>query len=187
MGRQVLVVIDPQNDFTSSEGNYARRHSGISQILNSKYRIRNLLNAFEVGETVIVSSDYKAEQFGKGLSICIPGTFGHNIDADLSLPDKSTFFTKTQYSCFSSGEFIRHLKNNKIDSIILCGFLAEYCVKQTALDALELGYKVSLVEDCIATGDDVQERKHQAIHELKVRGAIVVDSEAMHRADGDLK
>ena len=182
MGRQVLLIIDPQNDFTSSGGNYAGRHAGISQILEAKSRIRKLLDMYSRSEAIIVKSDYKPDQFAMGLSICIPGTFGHEIDPDLILDDRVTF-TKTKHSCFSSGDFLQHLRSNNIDLIFVCGFLAEYCVKQTVQDALELGYKVMLVDDCIGTGDDVQNRKRQTIQELAVIGALVVNSKDLNSVD----
>jgi nicotinamidase-related amidase len=59
-------------------------------------------------------------------------------------------------------------------------FLAEYYVKQTAIHALNLGYKVFLVEDCIATGDDVQYRKQQAFAELKDKGAIIIQRKELY-------
>ena len=41
------------------------------------------------------------------------------------------------------------LKQEKIDSLIICGLATEYCVKFTVLDALENGFKVTVVQDGI--------------------------------------
>lgn len=180
MAKRLLVIIDPQNDSTHWEGNDARRHGSIIQIAETKARIHSLLNAFAGNETVIVRSSYQPDQFGPGLSMCIPNTFGHEIDLDLQVDGKSTMMTKTEHSCFSSKEFRGLLNTGKIDTLILCGFLAEYCVKQTAMDALQLEYNVVLVEDCIATGDDVQQRKQQVLAELKGKGALLVASKNLY-------
>lgn len=177
MSKQMLVIIDPQNDFTHPKGNYAGRHAGITQIAEARLRIIDLLRSFDGKEAVIVRSDFKPDQFVHGLSLCIPGTFGHEVDAGLPVDGTWNIVAKTGHSCFSSEEFKELLNTDKIDTLILCGFLAEYCVKQTAIDALRLGYKVVLVEDCIATGDDVQPRKEQALAELKDKGAGITGSE----------
>ena len=176
----MLVIIDPQNDFTHLKGDYARRHTGITQIAATKARIRHLLQSLGSHEAVIVRSDYQPDQFGPGLSLCIPHTFGHEIDAALQVDDTLNVFTKTEHSCFSSADFKELLNTGEIDTLVLSGFLAEYCVKQTALDALQLGYQVLLVEDCIATGDDVQYRKEQTLAELADKGAVIIKSNELY-------
>ena len=172
MHNQLLVIIDPQKDFISKEGVYAKKHSGIEQILNARRNINKLLGSHNNGKLAIVFSDYEADQFEKGLSICIPGTIGHQIDIEAG--DSITLISKPNHSCFSSEAFNIYLKNNSIERIIVCGFLAEYCVKQTALDGLRKGYHITLLKDCIGTGDDVQYKKEQMLIELAEKGAEIL-------------
>jgi nicotinamidase-related amidase len=174
MTNELVVLIDPQIDFIGEEGNYAKRHSGINQILDAKRKINTLIKSLDKRKIVIVSSDYEENQFEKELAICIPGTNGHKIDLDIN--NTHTIISKSQHSCFSSNEFISFLKNNHINKLILCGFLAEYCVKQTAIDALNQGYIVLLMEDCIGTGDDIQIRREQMLVELIEKGAEIIKS-----------
>ncbi|WP_276503942.1 cysteine hydrolase family protein [Terrimonas pollutisoli] len=175
MDNECIVIIDPQKDFTSIHGSYARRHEGISQILDAKANINKLLTQIDKNRFVIVSSNYSINQFAGGLSICIPGTEGHEIDINANT--SFTYVSKKEHSCFSSFEFLHYLNTNHIHKLVLCGFLAEYCVMGTATDALRNGYTVSLLEDCIGTGDDVQERKNKSLSELKKLGAAVVSHE----------
>jgi len=177
MPTRVFIIIDPQNDFTSPEGNYAKRHSGITQIEAAKKNINKLLEWRRKENFIVIKSDYHHDQFGAGLSMCIPGTFGHQIDKDLHIDEDTMLIIKAEHSAFSSEQFKEYIKSKEIDTLVLCGFLAEYCVKQTALDAIESGYKVDLSEDCIGTGDDVQHRKHQMMEEFKQKGAKVTNSE----------
>lgn len=179
MKKRLLIIIDPQNDFTSPQGNYAQRHTGIREIIATKNRINKLVQLIGPGNTAVVSSDYRPGQFNPGLNMCIPGTTGHALDADLVLNGSMNFFTKTDHSCFSSPAFIQYLQTNKINTLLLAGFLAEYCVKQTALDALAKGYKVVMVEDGIATGDDVIHRKKETIQELIQKGATTINSNSL--------
>lgn len=59
--KQILVIIDPQNDFTNVNGHYSTRH-GIRQISDAKSNI-NLLAVSTRHDTIIVRSDYKPDQF----------------------------------------------------------------------------------------------------------------------------
>ena len=169
-----ILIIDPQKDFTHRDGNYAGRHQGITQILDAKEKINRLLVTQKKDELLIITSDYQKDQFEQGLSICIPGTEGHAIDIGA---DRSYLrISKTQHSSFSSPAFVSHLREYHVEQLIICGFLAEYCVQATALDALKNGYAVLLIKDCIGTGDDVQNRKEQMLQTLKEKGAAIADS-----------
>ncbi len=176
MSKSVFIIIDPQNDFTSREGNYAKRHTGITQIEVTKKNINKLLKWWGKEHFIVIQSHYRPHQFGQGLSMCISGTFGHRIDKDLYLDEETMLIIKAEHSAFSSGQFKEYIKRKGIDTLVICGFLAEYCVKQTALNAIEAGYKVQLPEDCIGTGDDVQYRKQQMIEALRQKGAEVTNS-----------
>lgn len=177
MSKQICLIIDPQNDFTSPEGNYAKRHTGITQIEAAKENINRLLESWGKENFTVIKSDYRPHQFEEGLSMCIPGTLGHDIDKGFHIDEETVVIIKADHSAFSSEHFKEYIKSKEIDTLVLCGFLAEYCVKQTALDAIELGYKVELLNNCIGTGDDVQYRKHQMMEELKEKGAQVRDTD----------
>lgn len=171
MENTCIVIIDPQKDFTDPSHDYARRHGTITQIREAKQHIQQLLHSPVSEPIIIVRSDYRPEQFGTGMFLCIPGTTGHDID--LNIPSTCTVITKTAHSCFSSPAFIRYLEIHHITSLVLCGFLAEYCVRQTAIDALSGAYQVTLLQDFIGTGDDVQERKAAMLTALQEKGAVI--------------
>ncbi len=164
VSNKAILIIDPQKDFTSETGAYAKRHSGILQILKAKKNIQNLIDTTST-PVIIIYSNYIENQFENNLSICIPNTEGHQID--LELKKNFYLFSKTEHDAFSSEEFKKFLIEKKISSVFIGGFLAEYCVKQTAISAINFGLKVSLIEDCIGTGDDVQFRKENLFEEMK--------------------
>jgi nicotinamidase/pyrazinamidase len=175
MHRGKLVIIDPQNDFTHVRGFYGQRH-GLQHISEAKGKINDMLPSVNKADVMVICSDYGPNQFGEGLQLCIPDTFGHQIDPDLDLDDTMTWMTKTEHSCFSSEVFRNYLKAFDVTTLFICGFLAEYCIKQSAIDALEAGFQVYLVEDAIATGDDVQERKMQMLKDLVWKGAKITQT-----------
>lgn len=172
-----IIVIDPQKDFTTEDGAYAKRHTLIHEIKKATARIQQLIDAQKDIGIIVVYSSYKEKQFGEDLSMCIPGTEGHELGIILS-PD-ITILSKTKHSPFPDDVFSGYLQQRGYKHLYLCGFLAEYCVKQTALDALKNGYTVSLIEDCIATGDDVLFKYSDTITELKSAGIQVIRSASL--------
>jgi nicotinamidase-related amidase len=170
--KSLLLIIDPQNDFTHINGRYAMNH-GITQILKVKANINLLLSSFKHPKAIVIA-DYHHGQFEEGVSLAVPSTFGHQIDAEIVLPNDIPVWTKSEHSCLTSKDFSDALTEMKINTILICGFLAEYCVKQTALDALKLGYDITMVKDCIGTGDDVQHRREHLFEEIKGLGGKVL-------------
>ena len=174
MESRCIIIIDPQVDFTSKDGAYAQRHPEINQIIKAKESIQQLIDTSPYHSYIVVYSDYISDQFSEGSSMCIPNTPGHSVD--IVIPPSTTRISKTQHSAFSNPSFITHLRTHHFDHLHICGFLAEYCVKQTALDALQNDFQVALIADCIATGDDVSERKKKMLDELNKNSATITFS-----------
>src|SRR3989338_6276881 len=63
------------------------------------------------------------------------------------------------------------LTNLKIKILFIGGLATDYCVKATALDALRLGYKVSLLSDAIKGVNLKSEDSTKAISEMLAHGA----------------
>jgi nicotinamidase/pyrazinamidase len=164
MINEVIIIIDPQKDFTHPDGNYAKRHAGINQILLAKEEINELIKSTDNKKLVVVYSDYAVNQFIENVSMCIPGTFGHEIDITAN---ECRCFSKSQHSAFYSIEFVTYLKSNGVKKLLLCGFLAEYCVQATAIDALYNGFSISLLKEYIGTGDDMQYKKEEMLEKFK--------------------
>ncbi len=174
-----LLIIDPQKDFTALNGFYASQHD-ISQIIVAKKCINELLRVIEDGiSVIIVYSDYHRNQFGENMSMCIPGTEGHEMDIDKN--DNHAHFSKNEHSAFSSSELRKYLENNKVKKIYMAGFLAEYCVKATAVEALQSGYDVTILRDCIGTGDDRQNQARLAYQEIICSGGNIADFRSCFR------
>ena len=68
------------------------------------------------------------------------------------------------------------LKAQGVTEVFVCGLATDYCVKFTALDTLQFGFKTTLVEDASrgvnVRPDDVQ----NAIEEMKRAGVEIVQS-----------
>ncbi len=65
------------------------------------------------------------------------------------------------------------LKKDKIDKVIIYGIATDYCVRATALDAVELGYRVTLIKNlCRGVAPDTTK---SAIEEMKSKGVLILD------------
>ena len=58
---------------------------------------------------------------------------------------------KSSFSCVKCDDFLRRLEEAKPERCILVGIEAHICILQTAIDLMNLGYKVYAALDCIGS------------------------------------
>jgi nicotinamidase-related amidase len=75
------------------------------------------------------------------------GTPDWEIHEDLLLPKSVVFANKHHGSCFQGTGLDRELKQQNIDAVVIAGLVTHGCVRASSLDALKLGYDVTLVSD----------------------------------------
>ncbi len=114
-------------------------------------------------------------------SHCVQGTENAEILVDnnlfLAIVRKGQNPKYDSYSGFQDDGGIRTemnqiLKQNGIEKIIMYGIATDYCVKETAVDAIDAGYKVIVVEG-LSRGV-APETTERAVQEMKQKGITVV-------------
>ena len=79
----------------------------------------------------------------------VPEKLGRTI-ADLFKDDAGfQLFEKATFSAFGSNAFREMLDIRQVKHIVLSGIETPICIFQTAMDALSLGYTVTILEDCV--------------------------------------
>jgi nicotinamidase-related amidase len=68
------------------------------------------------------------------------------------------FVLKPRYSAFDHTPLILLLRDLEVERLLLAGASTERCLIQSAIDARELGFKVSIIADACATVDEELER-----------------------------
>lgn len=172
-----LIIIDMQKDFVDANGFYAKRFglADISPLIKAEKKIKKLIKKFfGLAPIVYIMARYQDEQFGQGKSICVKDTEGQKLVLDKKYA--STIITKHQHSAFSAKELENFLKQRQIDTLFIAGVTTEYCVRATALDGLKRGYKVIVLEDCVATNIKEKKCHVQALQEIKVHQGIIIHS-----------
>ncbi len=107
---------------------------------------------------------------------CIQNSEGAEFHTNLILtPDVTTISKATPdkdaYSGFDDTVLAENLQKNKVKRLFIGGLATDYCVKNTVLDALKLGFETYVLIDAIR-GVNVQPNDTQkAIDEMILNGA----------------
>jgi len=109
------------------------------------------------------------EQYPKGL--------GSTLEPLSMLLDKQDVIEKLSFSCCGEAAFSDTLRSLDRSTIILCGIEAHVCVLQTAVDLLEGGFAVVVVEDCISSRNP--EDKRVAVERMRSEGAVISTCESL--------
>lgn len=183
-GKDVLVVVDVQNDFCPGGALAVAGGGQVVPVLNryiEKFKAAHL--------PVVATRDWhpeKTSHFDTGGGVwpphCVRGTRGADFHPDLALPVDAVVVSKgmgdneDSYSGFqgvdSRGVKLADLLRRRGAGRLFVGGLAtDYCVKHTVLDGLKEGFKVVLLEDAIRGVDIQPGDSERAIGEMIRAGA----------------
>ena len=129
-------------------------------------KIFSSVNTLISGVAVLGITTIVTEQYPKGL--------GHTC-SEIQLPNNLSIDEKMCFSCMRSDSVLAKLKQNNITDIIICGVESHICVLKTALEALEKGFAVHIVQDAISSR--TIENKGAAIERMRQSGAYIVSTE----------
>jgi len=122
---------------------------------------------------------------------CVQGTKGAKFAAELNQEGLHAIFPKgteqgiDSYSGFydngrrKSTGLSQHLKEKGVDSVVIVGLAADYCVKYTALDARKEGFRTLLVTDATRGVNLQPEDTERAFQEMQAAGVELVSSETL--------
>lgn len=150
----VLLIIDVQEAFVPS--------------LHDPYpTIKNILRLCK-GADVLGIPIILTEQYPKGIGETVP----HILDrlGEHSYVEKDTF------SCFKEPRFVEQLGESGKSQIIITGIEAHVCVTKTALDAIDAGYEVYVVDDAVTSR--TKRNRDLGVRRMERAGAIVESTES---------
>jgi len=175
-----LLVVDIQYDFLPGGSLEVPEGDRVIPVLNE------YIHAFQkVNLPVFASRDWHPqdhcsfkEQGGPWPSHCVAGAPGAEFDTRLKLPDnaviisKATQTDKEAYSALDGTGLDQKLKQQKIKRIFIGGLATDYCVLNTVIDGLALGYQVFvLLDGSMAINVHIDDERN-AINEMKSLGAV---------------
>ncbi|MCC6696743.1 MAG: nicotinamidase [Candidatus Hydrogenedentes bacterium] len=113
---------------------------------------------------------------------CVEGRPGAMFHPDLHVPagawivSKATDPNREAYSGFQGSDLGRRLSERRIGRLFVCGLATDYCVKATAIDGLERGFEVLLIEDLCRAVDVPPGSGVAAIEEMRHEGVRIIAS-----------
>jgi nicotinamidase/pyrazinamidase len=176
---EALVIVDYQNDFNPGGALAVTGGDEIAQAINR-------LAADDRFALVLATRDWHppdhssfTDQGGTWPVHCVAGTPGAELDPALDLAhvdgivDKGLDRDTEGYSGFQATDLEQRLRAAGVDRVTVVGLATDYCVKQTALDALRDGFAVT-VDTTAVRGVDVQPGDSvRALDELREAGASI--------------
>lgn len=84
------------------------------------------------------------------------GTEGHAIHKNMDVRDEDIISEKTRFSALVQGSSDLHeqLQARGIENVLVGGTLTNMCCESTARDAMMIGYRAVMVEDCNASRNE---------------------------------
>jgi nicotinamidase/pyrazinamidase len=176
---RALVIVDFQNDFTPGGALAVAHGDEIASRVNE-------LAASGDFDLVVATRDWHptdhgsfTEQGGIWPVHCVADTPGAQLHPALEAARVDVIVDKGQdpqtdgYSGFDATGLEDLLRRRGIDEIVVVGLATDYCVKNTALDALRHGFRVT-VDSAAVRGVDVEPGdSERALDELRQAGAAV--------------
>ncbi|ATC62655.1 isochorismatase [Nibricoccus aquaticus] len=107
----------------------------------------------------------------------VPQKLGPTIPSLKKLAPKAHTFGKSTFSALADDGIRDALKSLNVEHLILCGIETSICIYQTALDAIDNNFQVTILTD--ATGGRRPEDARPSLESLIRAGAYVLPSEAV--------
>lgn len=152
-----LLLIDVVNDFLHEQGDdllesYRRSHAGLKAAI---------VRAREEGVPVVYANDNQGIWDGdaKGLvRRAIEEGKGGELVAAIAPEEGDRFVVKPRYSAFDHTPLVLILRSLEVERVLIGGAATEMCVVQTAIDARELGFRVSIIPEACSSVSEENEQ-----------------------------
>ena len=189
--RTALLIVDIQNDFADPAGNlHVTGGEAILERVNAEAE-----KASALGSLVVYTLDWHppvTPHFAKDGGVwpvhCVADTWGAQLHPGLHVVDGATFVHKgvggeDGYSAFSArdpstGERTETgmddlLRKRNIERVVIAGLATDYCVKETAVDALRKGFGATVLTDAVRAVDLQPGDGERALDEIRAAGAVL--------------
>jgi nicotinamidase-related amidase len=138
---KALLILDPQNDFFGEDNPNLSAFQATVPFINAAIAI------FREQHWPILFVQHTSKRKPAGSDIWkIHPQFNHHPD-DICL-------RKAHFNAFWQTDLETILKAKQVNSVIVCGFLSEFCVLSTLRASMERGFEAAILEGSIASLED---------------------------------
>lgn len=153
-----LLVIDMINDYLHPNGLlYCERCREIIPTLSKaiKFAVENNIPVVYVNTNLESEDDLLAKRWKLH---AVKDSFGAQVIDELNPKVGDIVIPKKVYNGFFDTSLDRELKQRNINNIVITGIHTHVCVLLTATGGFELGYNVTVLEDCITTDNEAMRK-----------------------------
>ena len=202
--RDILLIVDMQNDFCPGGGLAVPRGDEIVPLVNrlaARFRHVVLTQDWHPRGHLSFASSYPGRTPYETIALaygtqvlwpdhCVQGTPGADIRADLAVPHAQLVLRKgyhreiDSYSAFvendrkTSTGLAGYLRERGFARVVVAGLAFDFCVRYSAEDAHRAGFQVTVVEDA-CRGIDVEGSMAQTRLRLAELGIPCVSAESV--------
>lgn len=199
---RALILVDIQNDFVTGGALAVPQGETIVPTVNNLQAHFDLIVAtkdWHPEEHGSFAANHQGKNPGEVIDLnglqqvlwpihCVQDTEGAEFVADLDMSQVKMIFVKgtdigiDSYSGFFDNGHRKstgmgdYLKEQGVKEVYVVGLATDYCVKFTAIDAFDLGFKTFLIEDA-SKGVNLSEGDvDKAVEEMKAKGIGILNS-----------
>jgi nicotinamidase/pyrazinamidase len=200
-----LIIVDVQNDFLPGGALAVGKGDEVIPVINKvqdKFDLIVATQDWHPANHGSFAANHEGKKVGESISLngldqilwpvhCVENSIGADFHKSLDKQNWREVFKKgsnpevDSYSGFFDngrkektglGDF---LKANGIENVFVTGLAADYCVKFTVLDALDLGFNTYLIADATKGVNLSPNDTLEAFKEMEIQGAILVSSSSL--------
>ena len=200
-----LIIVDVQNDFLPGGALAVGKGDEVIPVINKvkdKFDLIVATQDWHPANHGSFAANHEGKKVGESISLngldqilwpvhCVENSIGADFHKSLDKQNWREVFKKgsnpvvDSYSGFFDngrkektglGDF---LKANGMENVFVTGLAADYCVKFTVLDALDLGFNTYLIADATKGVNLSPNDTLEAFKEMETQGAILVSSSSL--------
>ncbi len=159
--KPALLIIDMQNEFFNLSQACADSMKSAIEYINAAIEL------FREKKLPIIVIQHKSEN-----EKLKPGKSGFGVPESIKLKPTDTRLVKTYSNSFTKTGLSEKLKKLRVDTLIITGFSAEYCVLSTYRGAQDLDLTPLMLRGSLASDNQEHIRFVEEISELVSYGAL---------------
>jgi nicotinamidase-related amidase len=169
--RVAVVMVDFQNDFCSPEVSGGGPATNTGNAKTAQRASAFARDAADLGARVVYTQQIldmgrltaRQRRWERRDGLCVAGTWGAELFVE---PVRgSSVVVKYRYDCWQSPPFVKFIKGNDIDGLVICGVELVCCVLYAVLGAAERGYHYMVPQDLVSGQDPGDETDNKAVRD----------------------
>ena len=178
--RPALLVVDMVKAFTNPDMPLGTNLESQIAAIQPLLRIAHDQQAPVIFSTVAYEDENLRDAgiFGlkqKGSATLRAGTESVMVEPRLEFRKGDSLLVKKYASCFFGTDLVSRLLNSQVDTLIITGCTTSGCVRASAVDACQIGFRPMVVRE--AVGDRSRLAHEQSLFDLNAKYADVVSLE----------